>query len=91
MDCRFTSEGGGPPEFYAGTMSTLGVDLGFTSEGALAWGVFAPTNQMMPDPPPTSMRAARAAVHKPVLDAFTSSRREWLTDTFVLAPPCGRG
>ena len=37
MDCRFTSEGGGPPEFYSGTMSTLGVDLGFTSGGALAW------------------------------------------------------
>ena len=29
-------------------MSTLGVDLGFTAGGALAWGVFAPTNQMMP-------------------------------------------
>src|SRR4051812_15935199 len=48
MDCRFTPEGGGPPEFYAGTMSTLGVDLGFTAGGALAWGVFAPTNQMVP-------------------------------------------
>jgi hypothetical protein len=48
MDCRFTSEVGGPPEFYSGSMSTLGVDLGFTAGGALAWGVFAPTNQMMP-------------------------------------------
>src|SRR6478735_7375004 len=37
MDCRFTWEGGGPPEFYSGTMSTLGVDLGFTAGGALTW------------------------------------------------------
>jgi len=48
MDCRFTSDVGGPPEFYSGTMSTLGVDLGFTAGGALAWAVFAPTNQMVP-------------------------------------------
>jgi hypothetical protein len=48
MSCRFTSEGPGPSESYVGKMTTFGVDLGFTAGGALTWGVFAPTNQMMP-------------------------------------------
>jgi hypothetical protein len=48
MDCRFTPDGPGPMEAYSGTMTTLGVDLGFTAGGALTWGVFAPTNQLMP-------------------------------------------
>ncbi len=48
MNCRFTPEGTGPIEAYSGTMTTLGVDLGFTAGGALAWGVYAPTNRMIP-------------------------------------------
>jgi hypothetical protein len=48
MACRFTPEGPGPAEAYSGTMATLGVDLGFTAGGALTWGVYAPTNYMMP-------------------------------------------
>ncbi len=48
MDCRFTSEGAGLSEAYAGTMTTVGVDLGFTAGGALTWGVYAPTKNMMP-------------------------------------------
>ena len=48
MDCRFTSEGPGPSEPYAGTMTTVGVDLGFTSGGALTWGVYAPAKNMVP-------------------------------------------
>jgi hypothetical protein len=48
MACRFTPEGPGPVEAYSGTMATLGVDLGFTAGGALTWGVYAPTNYMVP-------------------------------------------
>jgi hypothetical protein len=29
-------------------MATLGIDLGFTAGGSLTWGVYAPTNRMMP-------------------------------------------
>src|SRR5712671_2887882 len=31
MDCRFTPEGPAPSEAYVGTMTTLGLDLGFTA------------------------------------------------------------
>jgi len=48
INCLFTPDSGGRPESYAGTMSTLGGALGFTAGGVLAWGVFAPTNNMMP-------------------------------------------
>ena len=48
MECRFTPDRGGPFEAYEGTMSTIGGALGFTTGGALAWGVFAPTNNMVP-------------------------------------------
>jgi hypothetical protein len=48
MACRFTPEGPGMIETYSGTMATLGIDLGFTAGGSLTWGVYAPTNRMMP-------------------------------------------
>lgn len=48
MRCRFTSEGPAPSENYSGTMSTVGVDLGFTAGGALTWGVYAPTQNIAP-------------------------------------------
>jgi hypothetical protein len=48
IDCRFTPDGPGPVEAYVGKMATLGVDLGFTAAGALTWGVYAPTKNMMP-------------------------------------------
>jgi hypothetical protein len=48
MACRFTSEGPAPSENYAGTMSTIGLDLGFTGGGALTWGVYASTRNMVP-------------------------------------------
>jgi len=47
MDCRFTSEGTAPSENYAGNMTTVGVDLGFTGGGALTWGVYASTKNMV--------------------------------------------
>jgi hypothetical protein len=43
MSCRFAPNGPYPPEFYSGVMSTIGLDIGVTAGGALAWGVFAPT------------------------------------------------
>jgi len=48
MDCRFTPEGPAPSEAYVGTMTTLGLDLGFTAGGALTWGVYASTRNMVP-------------------------------------------
>ena len=44
MACRFTPNGSAfPAEAYVGVMSTVGLDIGITAGGALAWGVFAPT------------------------------------------------
>jgi Protein of unknown function (DUF992) len=43
MACRFTPNGGGPPQAYVGVMNTIGLDIGITAGGVMAWGVFAPT------------------------------------------------
>src|SRR4029078_2652691 len=43
MACRFTPNGPNPPEAYVGVMGTIGLDIGITAGGAMAWGVFAPT------------------------------------------------
>ena len=43
MSCRYVPNGGGPPEFYTGVMNNIGLDIGITAGGALAWGVIAPT------------------------------------------------
>jgi hypothetical protein len=48
MECLFTSEPDRRSEAYDAKMTTVGADLGFTAGGALTWGVFAPTNNMMP-------------------------------------------
>jgi Protein of unknown function (DUF992) len=48
MACRFSPDGPMPPEAYSGTMSTVGIDLGFTAGGVMTWGVFAATNRMVP-------------------------------------------
>jgi hypothetical protein len=48
MDCLFTSDGPAPPERYVGTMTTVGLDVGFTASGALTWGVYASTRNLMP-------------------------------------------
>jgi hypothetical protein len=42
MSCRYVPNGGGPPDFYTGVMSNIGLDIGITAGGALAWGVIAP-------------------------------------------------
>ena len=51
MACQFTPDGPFPPEAYVGTITTIGLDIGFTAGGALAWAVFAPTA----GPPPGAL------------------------------------
>jgi len=43
MACRFQPSGPYPPEAYVGVMGTIGLDVGITAGGVMAWGVFAPT------------------------------------------------
>lgn len=42
MNCRYTPLGGGRVERYAGTISKLGIDIGFTKKSYITWTVFAP-------------------------------------------------
>jgi Protein of unknown function (DUF992) len=44
VNCNFQPDGG-PPEAYTGTITRIGVDVGFTAGGAMVWGVFADTNR----------------------------------------------
>jgi hypothetical protein len=44
MACRFVPNGPNPPEAYLGVMGTIGLDVGITAGGVMAWGVFAPTD-----------------------------------------------
>lgn len=44
VSCNFQPDGG-PPEAYTGTITRIGVDVGFTAGGAMVWGVFADTNR----------------------------------------------
>ena len=43
MACRFIPVGNYPPEAYLGVMGTIGLDVGITAGGVMAWGVLAPT------------------------------------------------
>jgi Protein of unknown function (DUF992) len=43
LRCRFLPNGGYPQQIYVGEIDTVGLDVGITAGGALAWGVFAPT------------------------------------------------
>jgi hypothetical protein len=45
VSCTFTPSLPGPIEYYTGTISKLGVDLGVTAGGVMVWLVFAPTNR----------------------------------------------
>jgi len=47
MACRFTPNGPYPPESYVGVMNSIGLDLGVTAGGAMAWGVVAPNAGQM--------------------------------------------
>jgi hypothetical protein len=41
MQCSFTPDGYAP-EHYSGTMTTIGLDIGFQAGGVMGWAVFAP-------------------------------------------------
>ena len=43
MRCRFLPNGQFAPQAYVGQINTIGLDVGITAGGGLAWGVFAPT------------------------------------------------
>jgi hypothetical protein len=43
MRCRYSPDGPFPPEFYEGAINTIGLDIGFTTGGVMAWAVIAPT------------------------------------------------
>ncbi|OJX99437.1 MAG: hypothetical protein BGP07_05320 [Rhizobiales bacterium 63-22] len=44
VDCLFTPHRGyGAPERYTGTLTKIGVDVGFIRGGRIAWAVWAPT------------------------------------------------
>ncbi len=42
MSCVFQPDGGYPPEQYAGVLGRLGLDIGISAGGVMAWAVYAP-------------------------------------------------
>ncbi len=45
VSCTFTPSVPGPIEYYTGTISKIGLDIGVTTGGVMVWLVFAPTNR----------------------------------------------
>jgi hypothetical protein len=45
VSCSFTPLIPGPIEFYSGTISKFGLDLGVTTSGIMTWLVYAPTSR----------------------------------------------
>ncbi len=45
LNCSFAPSVPGPVEFYAGTLTKLGVDIGVTAGGVMVWVVYAPTSR----------------------------------------------
>jgi hypothetical protein len=45
VSCTFTPSVPGPIEYYTGTISKLGIDVGVTTGGVMVWAVYAPTNR----------------------------------------------
>jgi hypothetical protein len=45
LSCSFTPSLPGPVEFYVGTLTKLGVDIGVTGSGVMVWLVYAPTSR----------------------------------------------
>jgi hypothetical protein len=45
LNCAFVPAVPGPPEFYAGVLSKLGIDIGATTGGVMLWAVYAPTSR----------------------------------------------
>jgi len=48
LNCRFAPDGGGPPEGYTGSIGRIGLDIGITGGGQLAWAVYAPSGSVAP-------------------------------------------
>jgi hypothetical protein len=44
LSCRFNKPG--RDEFYSGTMSRVGLDIGVTQQATIAWAVLAPTSSV---------------------------------------------
>jgi hypothetical protein len=45
VSCTFTPSAPGPIEYYTGTISKIGVDIGVTTGGVMVWLVWAPTDR----------------------------------------------
>jgi hypothetical protein len=45
VNCTFAPAQPGPVEYYSGTITKLGVDIGVTSAGVIVWLVYAPTGR----------------------------------------------
>lgn len=45
VSCTFTPSQPGPIEYYSGTITRVGIDIGATTAGVLVWAVFAPTSR----------------------------------------------
>jgi hypothetical protein len=43
MECSYAPSGPNPPQAYQGAINSVGLDLGITAGGVLAWTVLAPT------------------------------------------------
>lgn len=43
MECRFVQNPPFPVQFYEGALNTVGIDIGISAGGVLAWAVLAPT------------------------------------------------
>ncbi len=48
INCTFTPSTGARREYYSGTVSRLGLDIGVTGGGRMIWGVFARTSKLPP-------------------------------------------
>lgn len=44
LRCTFQPSAGGPSQTYTGHINRLGLDLGVTAGGVMAWAVFAPSS-----------------------------------------------
>ena len=45
VNCTFAPSQPGPVEYYSGTITKVGIDIGATAAGVLVWLVYAPTSR----------------------------------------------
>ncbi len=48
MECNYAPSNGNPPQPYQGAINSVGLDIGVTAGGVLAWTVLAPTQGFAP-------------------------------------------